>query len=283
VSDFKEAFIHRLPDSQSKSTRPGELTKLVDVQALSQTHIATWQLSRFEDDDAAATELAATKLTAAEQEHQQQVKQQVVAQQKAELIKKEAYDSAFTEGYNAGFEQGSQEGLAAAKAEGLMAQAEALAPKVAQFDAVLALLSTPYAQLEQQTLDTLVAMALHIAQKVVEREIAQDTQWMVRALEQAIHTLPETEPDNQTVLQVQLHPEDFAIWQAQQTELSPNPHWHVSANTQLEPGSCLVKQGQSSVLNSWKTRFDEVVEDVVKGGLNGGVNSGAQLTDAVIP
>lgn len=266
MNDFKEAPIHRLPGT--KGVKSAELTKLVDADALSQTHIATWQLSRFEDEDAFVNNATAEELAQMQQE-QQQVQQQAKAQQQAELIKKEAYDTAFKEGYNAGFEQGSQEGLAAAKAEGLIAQAEALAPKVAQFDTVLTLLSSPYAQLEQQTLDALVAMALHIAEKVVEREIAQDSQWIMRALERAISTLPEIEPDNQALVQVQLHPEDFAVWQAQQAELAhPNATLHVSANAQIEPGSCLVKQQQSSVLNSWKARFDEVVEDVVKGDAN---------------
>ncbi|WP_172959686.1 FliH/SctL family protein [Thiomicrorhabdus aquaedulcis] len=148
-----------------------------------------------------------------------------------------------------------------------------MVPKVAQFDEVLSLLTTPYQMLEKQTLDEIVAMALHIAVAVIEREIAQDPQWIAQALQQAINTLPECEPNEVGVIQVQLHPSDFEVWQTHNAQHSAlnnatsggvNP-WHVSANAQLVPGSCLVKQNQSAVLNSWQTRFDALTENVSLG------------------
>ncbi|WP_127470471.1 hypothetical protein [Thiomicrorhabdus aquaedulcis] len=44
---FTEAFIQRLPDTP----KPAPLTKLVNPSDLGNSHISTWQLSGFTDDD----------------------------------------------------------------------------------------------------------------------------------------------------------------------------------------------------------------------------------------
>ncbi|NPA72657.1 MAG: hypothetical protein GXO35_07495, partial [Gammaproteobacteria bacterium] len=221
------------------------LTKLMPSDSLSSPEVQTWQLNGFRSDKP-KTAPAASKPIVDQENSQPELKKQ------AELLKKEAFDKAHKEGYEAGLAKGIEAGREEARLAALNELRESFASKLVRFDKILSLLSDPYRQLEQQVLLELTDLSLHVAEKVIQQEISQNVSWVLEAVIEAVKVLP----DEADVVQVQLHPEDLESLELIESPLAVE--WALKSNVQIEPGTCLVSYQNSSVINSWRDRFDEV-------------------------
>lgn len=241
----------------SKISAPAEpaLTKLVSSSNVKAPNIETWQMHNFDEETApSAPETSEEALEEAEDALQPELQKQ------AELLKKEAYDQAYQEGYQAGLVKGVEDGMVQGAAEGLEKQTLALTPKLLQFEQLLEMLQAPYQKVEQQVLADLVALSLHVAKQVVKTELSQDTDWILKAVQEAVQLLPEALEATSEAIRVELHPEDLQLLQELKPELTEQ--WQLKANSELVLGTCLIKQKNSSVLNSWQQRFDEISTDL---------------------
>ena len=230
------------------------VTRLVSSSALS-TNVETWQLSRF-DSEVSKKPNDSSNPPSQEDRQGVQAQREPELKKQAELLKKEAYEKAYRQGYEEGMQQGAETGREEAKALVLHENSEALTPKLEQLDALLSTLSTPYEKLEQQVFSELTDLALHIAQQVIQQEVQQHQAWLVDTVQQAIMALP----DDSKRFIVELHPEDLSFLNTLENPLVET--WSLKANEALLQGSCCVKKGDSSVLKSWKTRFDEIAQQL---------------------
>ncbi len=242
-------------DSKAKNTHSIEepvLTKLVSSSSMESPKIEAWQMHDFNQK---AVELPPEFSEEVLQKAEQRL--QPALQQKADLLKKDAYDVAYKEGYQVGLAKGLEEGLEKGCTQGVEKQVQIFAPKLIQFEQILDMLQSPYQKIEKQALSDLVALSLHITKRVIKAEVAQDKEWVLKAVQEAVQLLP----DDSAAIKVELHPEDLQLLQELSSDITDQ--WQLKANTELVLGTCLIKQQNSSILNSWQDRFDEISNDLL--------------------
>ncbi|MBN2647012.1 MAG: hypothetical protein JXR44_04440 [Thiotrichales bacterium] len=242
-------------DAEAKSPLiKGQLIDSKHLAAhLSEGAIVPWTLQDFAEQQEAQA-----------QQKQAQILQEVEKQLAPELqkrraqLKQEIYDDAYQAGYEAGFALGQSEGEATGKAQAYSEARDYLFTKLAQISELLQTLQTPYAQLQSSVFVQLTDFALFAAQQVLNQHIAQNSDWLQQAIEQAIATLPPSDAP----LEVALNPEDYAFIQTLQ------PHWlqqwSIQADAQVQPGNCDVKRADSLVHNHWQERFLAVQEQLLQ-------------------
>lgn len=231
----------------SESQEEPSLTRLVPSNGVFSSEVETWQLNRFDQiESIESTEVPEEVYLKVQQEMQPELLKQ------ADILKKEAYDSAYKLGYEEGLAQGAEVGQSEAKEIAIQANQEVLAPKIELLDKFLSMLQVPYDKIEKQALSELTDLALHIAHEVIQKELLHHKDWVLEAAQEAIKALPESSEK----FRIELHPDDLKELKELDSPLVDQ--WELKANVNLMLGSCLVKQGDSSVLNSWQTRFDEL-------------------------
>jgi flagellar assembly protein FliH len=103
--------------------------------------------------------------------------------------------------------QAREEGFAAGYKDGLaQAQAEMTA-RAATLDKLMAALSQPFVELDQQVEQELVALAIAIAQQMVRRELKTSPGEIVAVVREAVTALPVSRRS----VQLYLHPEDAKL------------------------------------------------------------------------
>lgn len=246
MADFKAMNDRAMNEQQEEPV----LTRLVSSEGLTSSNIEAWQLNQFECFDLNEAE----KSPEIPEEVYRLVQQKIEPElkQQAELLKKEAYDLAYQKGYQEGFSKGAEKGEIEAKELALQAHNEALSSKVAQIDVLLSMFKQPYEQLEGSVLSELTDLALHVAQLVIQKEVSENKEWLLKSVQEAILSLP----DDSDAFFIELSAEDLALLQSLDSPVVAE--WGLKVNPSLEQGTCVVKQGNSSVLNSWKIRFDDV-------------------------
>lgn len=235
------------------------LTRLVSSEGFASSKVKTWQLNCFDVNEPEKTDEIPEALY-----RQVQAKIEPELKQQAELLKKEAYDSAYKIGHDEGFLEGAEKGRIEAKEIALQESREALSLKTAQLDTLLCMLKQPYGQLEEQVLSELTGLALHVAHSVIQKELLHHKEWVFESVQEAIKALP----DDSTYL-IELHPDDLISLKALEAQDGTEHHtdhhaivsqWNIKENTALLQGTCLLKQGNSSVLNCWQARFDDIAK-----------------------
>lgn len=244
VDDFKE-----LRNPVVEDELP--VAEILKSSHLDSPNIETWKLSSFE-------EVAQVNQQQVSDEVYQRIQQEMQPkiQQQAELLKQEAYDKAFEQGYQEGLLKGQEEGRLQGE---LTAKTEVMAtlePKLEQFDSILSSLKKPFDALEQRMYSELVDFALHVAKTVIKKEVADDKDWILKAIKESVLALPESSSD----IHIYLHPDDLAFIQI--SKPSTSEKWQFHENTNLDLGTCIVKQDYSTILNSWIARYDDLVEQV---------------------
>lgn len=233
------------------------VTKLVQSSDLKSPSIEPWKLSSFELDE----QIESTKMSEEVYEKlHREIEPEI--QKQAELIKKEAYDSAFEKGYQEGLQKGLDEGLKQGELEARAKVMETIEPKIEQFDSILSALHKPFDSLENQLYSELVDFALHVAQTVIKKNVIDDKDWVLKAVQESVEQLPESS----SKINVYLHPDDLAFLQISKPSISEKWQLHESHN--VEQGTCLVKQDYSTILNSWIARFEEIVEQTSQYTIN---------------
>ncbi|VAW48531.1 hypothetical protein MNBD_GAMMA04-1540 [hydrothermal vent metagenome] len=231
------------------------LTRLLSSDGLATSKIETWQLNQFEQFDLNKPEETAEVSEALYRQVKQEIEPEL--KQQAELLKKEAYDLAYQKGYQEGFSEGSEKGRSEAKELALQAHKEALTEKLTELDALLSIFKQPYEQLENQVFSELTDLALHVAYQVTQKEISVDKTWVLEAVQEAVNTLPDDSKD----FLIELSSEDLSLLQSLDHPMVAQ--WNLKLNASLAQGVCVVKQGNSSVLNSWKARFDGLSNQIL--------------------
>ncbi|WP_044408982.1 FliH/SctL family protein [Thiomicrospira microaerophila] len=235
------------PGASTDAERPA-ITKVLSAEKVSVPEIHKWQFLDLEQD-------AKNQLDSVRADVLEKIKQEIqpkLAQQTA-ILKREAYEEAKQQGYEAGYQAGFETGQALGIEKAQQQAAEALAPKVANMEQVLAALVRPQAYIETRVFEQVAQIALALAEKITEQAIALDKTKVLRFIEQAVALLP----DDQAQVDVELHPDDLEFIQYYQAP--PSAHWVLKANPQLQLGECKVKKLNSVVHYRWRERLDALL------------------------
>jgi len=231
-----------------------QVAKLVRPADLGEK-VKEWKLTSFEDDSSAR----AVDSLSSEVLNRMQNAMRPQLQRQTELLKKEAYEEAYQKGYEFGLNQGLEEGRAQGEADAKAEIQKQLEPKLEQFESLLTALQKPYDLIEEKLYSEMVELALHISETVVSKSIADNREWVLDAVHEAVAQLPESKSE----INVYLNPEDLAFIQISKPTISEK--WLLHENPNISIGSCLVKQDHSSVLNDWKNRFTDISNQLAEG------------------
>jgi len=156
-----------------------------------------------------------------------------------------AYDEAYAMGHAEGLEAGKQE----------------VAARLERLDAVLAELATARQQLFASAAADVASAVVHIAQAVVQRELAVDSSGVARLVTSVIDHL---QPDEEIVVRVA--PEDeMLILEAAPgllNQLGRNGSVAVLADPDLHPGGATVETKLGAIDASVETRFAAFADEV---------------------
>lgn len=211
--------------------------------------IKTWQFADLEKEEIEKETRVRTEVV-----EQMRRDAEPELQRQTTILKKNAYEKAHQEGYDAGFQKGLELGKKDAKETVLEEERATLMPKVEQIGSVLALLKTPFQAVEDTVYLQLTDLAIQIAQAFLKKQIEADQTWIVEAVKAAIAPLPESD----SVLEIELHPDDINIISQYQKDFSQN--WTIKPRTDLPKGACRVKQDFSVVENNWQEQLSDYIE-----------------------
>jgi flagellar assembly protein FliH len=229
----------------SENSGASGITKVLSAVDVSAPAVHKWQFVDLEQD-------AKQQLDSVRAEILEKLKKEIqpkLAQQTA-ILKREAYEDAKQQGYEAGYQAGFETGQALGIEKAQQAAKEALAPKVAKMEQVLAELIKPQSYIESLVFEQVAQIAIALAEKITEQAISVDKSKIIRFIEQAVALLP----DEQAQIDVELHPEDFEFIQFYQEK--PSKEWVLKSNPALQPGDCRVKKLNSVVHYRWRERLD---------------------------
>lgn len=145
-----------------------------------------------------------------------------------------------------------QRGFDAGKAEGLaqgMAEAQAV---VARLQAIAQELVSPYENLDVIVTKELSEVAMHLAEKIVRRELSIDSSAVVELVEQAVATLYKLDGE----IIIFLNPADAALMRDFSPEALEGKTWKIVEDESLSVGGCQVKTPSSFVDASVERQLD---------------------------
>lgn len=234
-------------DSRAASGEEREVAQVIPGKTFSSPDIQTWQPGNLEAEEAEQQSQVEQK---AYDDLQEKMRPEIL--QQTELLKKEAYEEAKQTGFDSGYEEGKKIGQEEAREIALDEARQALMPKIEQLDALLHSLNTPYQLLEKKVFGNLSNLAIHLAEEVIQQEIHQKPEWVMKMIGEAVTALN----DSASPIEVRLNPQDYQLIADQQNEFAEN--WTVTQSDQVATGTCQVKQGVSSVDHNWKNRFENM-------------------------
>ncbi len=174
-----------------------------------------------------------------------------------EEIEREAREA----GHRSGFDQGYQEGTQQAQQEAEQArqkwqkqEAAKLSATVAALEAVAGALADPLANAAESIEPELLALAIALAQRVIQAELTTREELIQAVLQQALDHLPSRKHS----LTVRVHPEDQAVLERYAKKQGENVTW--VADPTLSRGGCVVDSGSSHIDARLETRLQQNVD-----------------------
>lgn len=158
----------------------------------------------------------------------------------------------------AGFAAGLEQGLAAAR-ERIEAREAADGERLA---ALLDSLATPLANLEQELLDSLQALALALARQVVRRELTAVPARIADLVRAGVAALPATARQ----ITVHLHPEDMDLVRSLAPRGRNDARWELLADATVQRGGCRISTEASEVDLTLDTRLREAFDQLLEAG-----------------
>jgi len=152
-------------------------------------------------------------------------------------------------------ERGYHEGLAAGQAE-IKRQSAALNERIQRLDAILATLSRPFEDLDDEVEQQLTLLALTVGKQMVRRELRTDPAQVIAVIRESVGRLPAAARD----VRVHLHPEDAAVVrELLSVPTSGDRAWTLIEDPSLSRGGCIVRTDTSQIDARLDSRLNAIV------------------------
>jgi len=158
-------------------------------------------------------------------------------------------------------QRAESEGRAAGFRAGLEAAGHEIAAAVARLDAVAESLARPFAGVEAQVEQELLALSFAIARQLVRRELKADPAQVVGVVRDALQALPVAARD----VKVYLHPDDAALVVQQSPAVGRERAWTIVEDPMLARGGARVATEASTVDARLETRLGALVAELIGG------------------
>lgn len=143
-------------------------------------------------------------------------------------------------------------------------------PKVASLQNLIESMHNPYQQISEEMFLNLVNMVTEISSQVIKQEINDNSEWITSVLKNALVKLP-SETEN---IVVSLNPIDMQV--IEQYADKNKKKWQLIADETLTIGTCKIKQNSSSLVDDWKIRLVDIMEQTQQASKNIIKNSAPQ-------
>lgn len=138
-----------------------------------------------------------------------------------------------------GLEKGYQEGLAAAQQE--------MTAKLQAVDALMASLSSPLAQMDNQIARELIQLSVKLAETIIHQQVGHQPELVEKQVAEALATLSSKSSD----IKLRLHPEDARILKesrpAASADDSESTEYRIVADDSLHRGGCILQTATTLV------------------------------------
>lgn len=158
-------------------------------------------------------------------------------------IRQQSYEKSFAKGYMEGIEKGQKE----------------ISEQVSKLHSLLAALTMPLPDLDNQVVDEMVQLCLAVVRQVVRRELKTSPDEIVAVIREALNLLPTTP----TEITLELHPEDVKIIQSILAQPETKSNWKITEDPFLTRGGCRVVTGQSRIDATVEKRIDTVIAELI--------------------
>lgn len=207
-----------------------------------------WQINSFDEDLQAPESQSAQTISAEESgaETDAGIPAEMGLPTAEELEK--IYEDARAEGYRQGFEEGM--------AAGENNRHEVTMAEMARLTALTGNLQISLAHMDQTIADQLLDLALEIATQVLRSRIEVKRDILAPVIREAIAALP----IHHTKLVVHLNPDDAAMVKEELGEQFAQSGTHIIEDTEISPGGCSLRTGNSEIDATIETRWKRVLE-----------------------
>ncbi|VVQ20095.1 hypothetical protein PS938_04844 [Pseudomonas fluorescens] len=166
----------------------------------------------------------------------------------------EELESIRQEAYNEGFAVGEKEGFHSTTLKVRQEAEQALAPKLAGLEQLMAHLFEPIAEQDTQIEKSLVDLVQHITRQVIQRELAIDSTQIEHVMREALKLLPLGVGN----VRLYINPQDFA--QVKALRERHEETWRIVEDESLLPGGCRVETEHSRIDATVETRIARVMD-----------------------
>jgi len=166
----------------------------------------------------------------------------------------EELESIRQEAYNEGFAVGEKEGFHSTTLKVRQEAEQALAPKLAGLEQLMAHLFEPIAEQDTQIEKSLVDLVQHITRQVIQRELAIDSTQIEHVMREALKLLPLGVGN----VRLYINPQDFA--QVKALRERHEETWRIVEDESLLPGGCRVETEHSRIDATVETRVARVMD-----------------------
>ncbi|VVO84946.1 hypothetical protein PS900_02016 [Pseudomonas fluorescens] len=166
----------------------------------------------------------------------------------------EELESIRQEAYNEGFAVGEKEGFHSTTLKVRQEAEQALAPKLAGLEQLMAHLFEPIAEQDTQIEKSLVDLVQHITRQVIQRELAIDSTQIEHVMREALKLLPLGVGN----VRLYINPQDFA--QVKALRERHEETWRIVEDESLLPGGCRVETEHSRIDATVETRIAQVMD-----------------------
>lgn len=244
-------------DSQSSDAANAENVEadqpqatVVSAETLTVSDVKPWKFENFDQKEVEASQ-------AVRQEVIERLRKEVEPelQEQATIIKRQAFEEAQQQGFDEGFKQGVQAGKLEGRSQAEKDAETILKPQVQALRELSEFMVTPYQALSEQVLKQLTHISLAVAEKLVKVEVDRQKDWVLKAVEKAVETLPRSS----SPLEIRVNADDKALLEKYTNEHEKS--WILQVDESLERGSCKVHQGSSTVVNDWREQLKQLIDE----------------------
>lgn len=161
----------------------------------------------------------------------------------------------YKEGYDKGFQQGYREGKEKGEAESRACADQALAVEVGYLRQLMAALTEPLEQLDEQVEEELVTLAMTVAKHLVRRELKTDPGQIVAVVREALALLPVAKRSVTLIL----HPRDAELVRKALHLDQAQVSWQIVEDPTLSRGGLRVETEVSRIDATVESRLAAVI------------------------
>lgn len=207
-----------------------------------------WEMNSFETPD----------LASETQEAEAKASLQVDEQPQVPLPTEEEIAAIFQRAKEDGYAAGLQEGNAAGYAEGRQIAEIEVKAEVIRVQALLSKLDQDLHEMDQQVADSLLELAITLAQKVVAQALKLKPELIIPIVQEAIRSLPNAMQHPRLFL----HPEDAKLILVHLNDQLEQDNLLIREDEQISRGGCRIEASGSEINGSLEVRWQRVLSAI---------------------